>query len=252
MIERGTRDWFAERGGEEGEHPVDAEVRERIGSGLEAERDQRITYLKQVVTGALNRRAEPWLELEELLGERAGAREAAYYNLGVDIGRTSEVAERIAGEGGADPRDALRAISALGSALAELSRRALASAELAPRVLVVDDEELVARSFSRLLSTRFEVHTCASAETALASLEQLGFDALVTDYDMPGHDGAWLLREAAWRSPGTRRVLASGGVVPGLEDLLARGTAEAFVTKTRAASELLPLLLRMTSTDHPP
>lgn len=246
MSGRGTRDWFAERDVAEGEHPVDAEVRERLARGSAPEGDRHVAHLKRVVTAALGARLEPWLELEALLNERAAAREAAYYNLGVDVGRASRIAEDVAGEGAIDPRDALRSVVAIAQDLAELGRRGLATLERTPRVLVVDDETPVARSLSRLLSARFEVHTSDGAEAALASLERLAFDVLVSDYDMPGRDGVWLLREAAQRSPGTSRVLTSAGDVPDVNGLLQAGMAQAFIAKGRAVAELLPLLLRLT------
>lgn len=251
MSGRGTRDWFAERDVAEGEHPVDAEVRERLARGSAPEGDRHVARLKRVVTAALGGQLEPWLELEALLNERAAARETAYYNLGVDAGRASRIAEDVAGESASvDPRDALRSVVAIAQDLAELGRRGLATLERPTRVLVVDDDAPVARSLRRLLSTRFEVHTCDGAEAALASLGRLAFDVLVTDYDMPGRDGAWLLREAARRSPGTSRVLTSAGDVPDVDGLLQAGMAQAFIPKGRAVEELLPLLQRLTG-DEP-
>jgi len=248
MSGRGTRDWFAERDVIEGEHPVDGEVRERLARGSGPESDRQVAYLKRVVTASLGPRRGPWLELEALLNARAAAREAAYYNLGVDVGRASRIAEDFArDDANVDPRDTLRSLVAIAQDLERLGRRGLATLERPQRVLVVDDDPAVARSLGRLLSVRYEVHTCDGADTALASLERTAFDVLVTDYDMPGHDGAWLLREVARRSPGTNRVLISAGDVPGVDALLAAGITQAFVPKGRAVEELLPLLHRLTS-----
>jgi len=43
----------------------------------------------------------------------------------------------------------------------------------------------------------FVVTPVASAEQGLAVLRQYGFDAVLTDYALPGGDGVWMLREAA-------------------------------------------------------
>lgn len=110
------------------------------------------------------------------------------------------------------------------------------------RVLLVDDDPTIARALGRLLAVRFEVRTCDGATAALEALGQHRVDVMVSDYDMPGHTGAWLLREVARRSPTTGRVLVSSGDVPGIELLLEEGVVHAFVTKSRAVVELSPVL----------
>lgn len=61
------------------------------------------------------------------------------------------------------------------------------------RVLVVDDDELVARSISRLLSGH-DVALASTAETALRELATREFDLVLCDVMMPGLDGAGLHR----------------------------------------------------------
>lgn len=62
------------------------------------------------------------------------------------------------------------------------------------RILVVDDEEIVASAFQLALETLpgFEVAIATSGEQALLFFERQPFDLLVTDYDMPGMDGVAL------------------------------------------------------------
>lgn len=91
---------------------------------------------------------------------------------------------------------------------AEPARVEPAAASL-PRVLVVDDERLVVAAMQRILRSVAEVTTAASAEEALTLLEQQSFDGVLSDFDMPGHNGLWLLSEVARRWPNTRRVLQS-------------------------------------------
>jgi YesN/AraC family two-component response regulator len=79
------------------------------------------------------------------------------------------------------------------------------------RVLVVDDEMQVLQSLKRLFLRRgFEVVTAESGEAALAQLESVRPDVIVTDFKMPGMSGAQLLVAAASRFPEIKRVLLSG------------------------------------------
>lgn len=79
-----------------------------------------------------------------------------------------------------------------------------------PRVLLVDDEPLVGRALYRMLSKSADVTLAGSAADAVALLERRPFDAVVSDYQMPGRDGLSLLEEVAERWPHVRRVLHSG------------------------------------------
>lgn len=80
------------------------------------------------------------------------------------------------------------------------------------RVLVVDDEVLVGRALSRVLSLVADVTHAIDAEEALRRLEREPFDVVIADYLMPGRDGVSLLAEVARRWPRARRVLHSAGV----------------------------------------
>lgn len=110
-------------------------------------------------------------------------------------------------------------------------------------VLLVDDEPSILRAFGRMLrNAGLEVVATGSAEAALALLESAEFDALVTDHDMPGRNGVWLLGEARERRPRVRRVLMSGRVVEKLESYLESGLAQSFVEKPADASTLIAAL----------
>lgn len=63
------------------------------------------------------------------------------------------------------------------------------------RVLVVDDEQLVARVLTRVLeSAGYEVHTCFDGASALNCIRDASFDVVLSDVSMPGLDGVDLLR----------------------------------------------------------
>ena len=64
------------------------------------------------------------------------------------------------------------------------------------RVLFVDDEPAVLEGLRRFLRSRraqCEMHVASSGVDALAMLESMPFDVVVTDTLMPGIDGAELL-----------------------------------------------------------
>jgi putative two-component system response regulator len=60
----------------------------------------------------------------------------------------------------------------------------------APRVLVVDDEELITRALARYLGTRgYEVETASSGHAALEALRRTRFSVMLCDVRMPGLSG---------------------------------------------------------------
>jgi len=88
------------------------------------------------------------------------------------------------------------------------------------RALVVDDEPAVVRSTCRLLSDHWIVDTASSAQEAVGMMRRQTYHTVLTDYDMPGRDGIWLLEWVRHAFPETQRVLHSGsGVEPVLKHL---------------------------------
>jgi putative two-component system response regulator len=57
------------------------------------------------------------------------------------------------------------------------------------QVLVVDDEEINRKLFSRLLSVDYDVVTAADGEAALALVEEVDVDLVLLDVRLPGLDG---------------------------------------------------------------
>jgi PAS domain S-box-containing protein len=81
------------------------------------------------------------------------------------------------------------------------------------RVLVVDDEPVLAQVMTRMISRLgYEVTSKASGAEALEAFraQPLGFDAVVTDQTMPHLSGVQLSREIQALRPGTPVVLCSG------------------------------------------
>ena len=80
-----------------------------------------------------------------------------------------------------------------------------AQGNVAPRILVVDDEALVCDSICRILALdHYEVETAASAQAALAIFEPGKFHLVIVDYQMPGIKGdklAAAIKEKAAQQP---------------------------------------------------
>ncbi|MCC6236622.1 MAG: hybrid sensor histidine kinase/response regulator [Dehalococcoidia bacterium] len=108
---------------------------------------------------------------------------------------------------------ALRRVFA--EARADLEERAPPRTPSRPSVLVVDDEESIRTLTAGVLQAGgYEARTAASAEEALALLEERGVDAVITDIRMPGMSGVALHAEIARRWPDLARrvVIVSGDV----------------------------------------
>lgn len=82
------------------------------------------------------------------------------------------------------------------------------------RFLFVDDEPKILEGLERSLLMEgdedWDVRFAGSGSEAVAVLESMPIDAMVTDMRMPGMDGAALLRRAQEIAPGTARIVLSG------------------------------------------
>jgi CheY-like chemotaxis protein len=83
------------------------------------------------------------------------------------------------------------------------------------RILLVDDNHdgLVVRR-SLLEELGFQVEAAVNGEEALKLLSSANFDVVVTDYRMPGMNGAELIVHIRQRDPNARIILLSGFVEP--------------------------------------
>lgn len=81
------------------------------------------------------------------------------------------------------------------------------------RILFVDDEPQLLNGLRRMLWDRrdaWEMHFATSGAEALALLEEVSMDAVVSDVRMPGMDGPEFLEQVRNRWPGTIRIILSG------------------------------------------
>ena len=82
--------------------------------------------------------------------------------------------------------------------------------EVARRILIVDDEDMVRNFFADFLSDKYACTTAASSDEALAHLSIDGYALVISDVQMPGRNGVELLREIRTRYPDTAVIMVSG------------------------------------------
>lgn len=108
------------------------------------------------------------------------------------------------------------------------------------RVLLVEDEDMVRKVVSRMLTSRgYEVHAAASGSEAMALFDGAdpeAFDLLVTDLMMPDGGGLGVARELTARMPELRVLLVSGYSATGTDGW--DPSRFRFLTKPFGAAEL--------------
>lgn len=116
------------------------------------------------------------------------------------------------------------------------------------RLLIVDDEEGIRSVLQRLLTRMpqpppLEVETAESAEEALKILESRSFAMILTDFNMAGEDGIFLLATARERWPDTMRALMTGYTDDQIAvDAKEKANVAALIRKPWNNAELLGLL----------
>jgi CheY-like chemotaxis protein len=79
------------------------------------------------------------------------------------------------------------------------------------KVLVVDDDPVIAKSFDRVLSGKgYAVITAANGEEALRKLSAEDYDVVYTDIKMPGMNGLEVAEKVKARKPWTPVVIITG------------------------------------------
>lgn len=112
------------------------------------------------------------------------------------------------------------------------------------KVLVVDDEREVCRILCRTLSPCCDdVISAHSAEEA-SDLISGDLAAVLTDYDMPGKNGLWLLEQVRERHPGIFRAMISGRPPRDLPRHLDSGLVQDFTMKPDRPRGLMAFLER--------
>jgi signal transduction histidine kinase/ActR/RegA family two-component response regulator len=97
----------------------------------------------------------------------------------------------------------------------EVARLESRATEARPRLLLVDDEEIVLSSIRRLLEARYRVEVASGVDEGLARLDAEPFDLVLCDVMMPAGGGERLYQSLLGRRPTLARrvVFMSGGAV---------------------------------------
>ena len=80
-----------------------------------------------------------------------------------------------------------------------------------PSILVVDDEEIVRRSYARIIGEMdCDAQAAADGAQALHAMEQRPFDVVLLDIRMPGAPGLEVLKTIKHRWPASEVVVITG------------------------------------------
>ncbi|PTY03158.1 hypothetical protein DB347_22005 [Opitutaceae bacterium EW11] len=123
--------------------------------------------------------------------------------------------------------------------------------EPAGRILVVEDNLLVARSFaSALQDQQFDVVLAESGEQAweIVTTDPMGFDVAICDVNLTGLSGEELLEKLRGFAPYLRVVMTSGYVTDAVREKLNKLGAVAFLSKPVFPGELVATVRRVMPT----
>ena len=79
-----------------------------------------------------------------------------------------------------------------------------------PKVLVIDDEEIVRSGFARALANECRVEQSSSGPVGLKALDRERFDVVLLDLKMPEMDGVEVLGQIKSRWPETEVIVITG------------------------------------------
>ena len=116
-------------------------------------------------------------------------------------------------------------------------------------LLFIDDDENLLNGIGRILKTEHRGVSFSfgsGADKALDLLESKNFDAVITDYSMPGINGLELLALVKERHPSIKRVLLTGrpeeGIIREAEPIV-----DLYMSKPCDISELVSRIEKMIS-----
>ncbi len=117
--------------------------------------------------------------------------------------------------------------------------------DLEHRILVVDDQAAVSSAVARILDYKgYSCRTADGADQAIAMLKQEEVAVVISDINMPGHDGMWLLDKLRSDYPDMAVIMLTGFAEVDTAVQCLREGASDFLTKPVRAPHLLTSLER--------
>jgi response regulator RpfG family c-di-GMP phosphodiesterase len=118
----------------------------------------------------------------------------------------------------------------------------------APRILIVDDDEVVRDAIGMVLSEEgYDCQSTSGAEAALEVVKELDPHLVISDMKMPGKDGLWLLDRLRRERPDTAVVMLTAyGDTEAAVECLRRGATD-YLLKPPKATDLLRSMERALS-----
>ena len=114
-----------------------------------------------------------------------------------------------------------------------------------PRVLIVDDEEVILLSIRKVLKKDdYEIDTVLSGDEAVAKLSAAEYDVVITDLMMPGMSGMDLLEKMGKMGLGARAIMVTGyATMKTAMQAMQKGAFD-YVAKPFTKDELRSVVLR--------
>jgi CheY-like chemotaxis protein len=121
-------------------------------------------------------------------------------------------------------------------------------------ILVVEDDPDTQESLCDLLELYGARVTCASSAAEALRLAGAGihYDVVVTDLELPGRDGLWLvseLRRMAGPDAPPSAILLTGSARPGIERIAIEAGFDVFLRKPVEANSLLRAIAQQRGSD---
>ena len=114
------------------------------------------------------------------------------------------------------------------------------------RILIVDDDKDLLRLMSEYLGANgFQLEVASSAAQARDRLGRSKYDAILSDFNMPGESGLDLLGHVSSRYPGLPFILMTGSGLSLLEDKANKMGGSGYVVKPFKLKDLLETIERV-------
>lgn len=111
------------------------------------------------------------------------------------------------------------------------------------KILIIDDDKYILRSFSTVLAKRgFEVETAETGKHALEKLKQGFFDLALIDVCLPDMDGTDLLESAKKEMEKTVKIMVTGHPSVETSDKAGFKGADTYIVKPIKMDELVSVV----------